>query len=319
MTPIVLRDSRTGSTARILPEVGFNCFQFQVSVSGQVIEVLDCEPDFPETGDNPSRGGIPLLFPFPNRIRQGVFRWDGKDHRLTGVRQDAFGNAIHGLVIDRPWRVTRPAESVALGTFQLSVDAPDRRDVWPSDFLIEVRYEVRDTTLRCDIRIANPDMVPLPWGFGTHPYFKMPYAARSRAGDCLIQAQAAEVWELHDFLPTGKREPVSGVADLREGLPLEGVKLDHVLTDVAVTEGVTQSIVMDPGAGLQMTQTADRIFRELVVYTPPHGRSVCLEPYTCVTDAVNLAAQGVDSGWRELPPGAECRTWISIALGPVYA
>jgi aldose 1-epimerase len=319
MAPLVLHDTRSGSTARILPEVGFNCFEFKALLSGKTVDVLDFEPDFPETGSNPSRSGIPLLFPFPNRIRQGRFRWDGRDYALTGVRQDPFGNAIHGFVIDRPWRVTQQGENFAVGTFQLSVDAPDRRAQWPADFLIEVRYEVRDASLVCQIRIANPDTAPLPWGFGTHPYFRVPLSEQSHAAECLIQAPAGKLWELADFLPTGSIVPVSGVSDLRDGVALKGVSLDHVLTDVAVAEGRTESLVMDPQSGLQMTQYADAIFRELVVYTPGHGRSVCLEPYTCVTDAVNLAAAGIDSGWRVIPPGEEIRTWISIHLTRIYA
>jgi aldose 1-epimerase len=32
---------------------------------------------------------------------------------------------------------------------------------------------------------------------------------------------------------------------------------------------------------------------------------VCLEPYTCTTDAINLEQRGVDTGWRVLDPGRE--------------
>jgi aldose 1-epimerase len=75
-------------------------------------------------------------------------------------------------------------------------------------------------------------------------------------------------------------------------------------------------LILDPHAGVQVTQSVGTDFRELVVFTPPHGRSVCLEPYTCVTDAANLADQGLDTGWRELPPGASAHLWFEITLGP---
>ena len=54
-----------------------------------------------------------------------------------------------------------------------------------------------------------------------------------------------------------------------------------------------------PGC-LEIWTTGD--FREIVLFTPPHRNAVCVEPYTCVTDAVNLQANGVDAGWRELAP-----------------
>jgi aldose 1-epimerase len=235
------------------------------------------------------------------------------------VHQDGQGNAIHGLVIDRPWRVTYRDEISVLGQFQLSVDSPDRRGLWPADFLIEVRYQLRDAALRCDVRVLNPDRVPLPFGFGTHPYFRVPLSAGSRAGDCLIQAPAAEEWELVGCLPTGQRLAATGRKDLREGQELAGLKLDDMLTALADRAGQVETVIMDPSAGLQVRQVFDDAFRELVVYTPPHGRSVCLEPYTCTTDAIHLAEHGIDGGWRVLPAGAEFRTWFEIGAGLIYA
>jgi aldose 1-epimerase len=41
----------------------------------------------------------------------------------------------------------------------------------------------------------------------------------------------------------------------------------------------------------------------MVVYTPAHRQAFCIEPYTCVTDAVNLQARGIETGWRVLAPG----------------
>jgi len=113
--------------------------------------------------------------------------------------------------------------------------------------------------------------------------------------------------------------PASGTKDLREGQELAGLKLDDVLTGLASRAGQVETVVMDPSAGLQIRQVFDEAFRELVVYTPPHGRSVCLEPYTCTTDAVHLQEHGIDGGWRVLPAGAEFRTWFEIGAGLVYA
>lgn len=319
MPPMTLENPRTGATAAILPEAGFTCYSLELPAGAQKIQVLDYGPQFPATGLHPTRNGIPLLFPFPNRIRDARYVWDGKQYELTDIHQDGQGNAIHGLVVDRPWRVLEQNRSSAIGQFQLSVDAPDRRAVWPADFIIEVGYELQDEGLRCELRVANLDRVPLPWGFGTHSYFRVPLSPTSSRGQCLIQAPAAEEWELIGCLPTGKRRPVAGTKDLRDGQPLEGLQLDDALTDVTAEGGRITTVVMDPEAGWQITQVTGSVFRELVVYTPPHGRSVCLEPYTCVTDAINLSAKGIDTGWQVLPPGAEFRTWFEIRASAVYA
>lgn len=319
MPSITLFDRTTRATASILPEAGFNCHSLRVPCAGRLIEILDTEPDFGQPGSPPSRSGIPLLFPFPNRIRQGRFTWQGQEYQLTQTRRDPHGNAIHGLVIDKPWRVLKHESDTLVGAFHLALDQPELRDQWPADFLIEVQYQLNGGVLRCDIRIVNTDRGLLPWGFGTHPYFKIPLTSQGCTGDILIQAPAAELWELQDSLPTGRCLPVPEELDLREGQVLAGLKLDHVYTGLQSRAGVIETVIMDPGAGLQVTQSFGPEFGELVVFTPPHGRSVCLEPYTCATDAVNLAARQIDAGWRVLGPGVEQRLWFEITISPIVA
>ena len=317
MSCITISDRTSGASARILTTAGFNCFDFTVPIAGKPVSVLDYEPGY-EKGQKPPRGtGIPLLFPFPNRIAQGRFRWNGQAYELT--KADAFGNAIHGLVMDQPWRIVDEKPESVTGEFHLHRDAPDRKKLWPADFRIRVTYRVAGPALRCEIEVRNPDQVPLPWGFGTHPYFKVPLVAGGQAADCLVDVPADEFWELDDCLPTGKRLPVSGSRDLRGGRELKGLKLDDVLTNVTVKNQAVLTRVIDPAAGLQILQLSDRSFREMVVYTPPHGQSVCIEPYTCVTDAINLSAREIDGGLQILPPGQQANLWIEIAVAQLMA
>ena len=324
MDPIVtIRDAASGSTARIARHLGFNCFEFSARFSGRVVDVLYADPDFASGKLPPTRHGIPILFPFPNRIRGGRFTWEGRDYHLpkeTVPYDPAGANAIHGFCLDRPWRVTASGDSYVVGEFQLSKDAPERRALWPSDALIEMRYGVRGATLRADIRIANLGEAPLPWGFGTHPYFRVPLASDSDGKHCLVEAPAAELWELVETLPTGARHPVPPEKNLREGAYFDQLQIDDVLTGLPSGPRPTECLIMDEKAGLQVVQRFDpAVFRELVVFTPPTRASVCLEPYTCITDAINLQQRGIDAGLRVLGPGEEVRTWIEIEAGLVIA
>jgi len=325
MPPLQLRDSRTGSEAKILPELGFNCFQFSGVVNGRRVEVIDSDPDFETGGTRPSASGIPLLFPFPNRIAAGQFAWEGRPYNLPLNKPP---NAIHGFVFDRAWRVTFADSVTAVAEFQLSREAPDRMDLWPSDFVIQVKYALRGNALFSEITVRNPGDVPLPWGFGTHSYFRVPLSPTSSRGRCLIQVPAAQTWELRDSLPTGRRMPVTADRDLREGWELQDRQLDDVYTDLAKTGNSSasdsspqwiQTVLMDAEAGIEVVQSFDTSFREVVAFTPPHGRSICMEPYTCVTNAVTLQQQGVDAGWNVLAPHSETRMWIAIEVGPVLA
>lgn len=317
MPIITLTDPRTEASARVTTDLGFNCFSFTAVINGRPVEVLDTVPGFEANGQHPSGSGIPILFPFPNRIRQGKFAWAGKEYVLPGT--DKGGNAIHGFCHDRPWRIVNQGENFVTGQFKLSVDAPERRALWPADFVLEVDYELLQNQLRSNFRITNSSDVDLPWGLGTHPYFKLPLSADSRVEDCLVEVPADSYWELVDCLPTGKRLPVDESRDMRDGEYVSVLKLDDVLTDVHCDGPQFDCIVYDEKAGLQVTQTCPPIFREIVAFTPPNRHAVCLEPYTCVTDAINLDRQGIDAGLRRLSPGREFHTWIDLSVSLVLA
>ncbi len=313
---VCLTDPQSGSTAKIAAELGFNCFEFLARFDGRMVDVIDAAPDFIAGKQSFSGHGIPLLFPYPNRIRGGKFTWAGKTYHLPAEKV-AYNkdNAIHGFCLDRPWRVTERGENFVVGEFQLSREAPDRRDLWPADFILEVRYSLKEATLRADVRVTNPDNVPLPWGFGTHPYFKLPLGAESSPARCLIQAPASEQWNLIDCLPTGEKRPIPKEIDLREGEYFDVLKLDDVLSGLPRGPQPIRCSILDEAAGLQLDQITDPSYRELVVYNPPGRAAVCLEPYTCVTDAVNLESQGIDTGWQTLPPGETRTSWIEILRG----
>jgi len=147
MEVIELKDPETPATAKLLPELGFNCFQFTASVDGVAIDVIDAAADFPAGGQSPSGHGIPILFPYPNRIRNGRFTWEGKDYHLPADKV-AYNkdNAIHGFCLDRPWRVVNQAANAVTAEFQLSREAPDRRDLWPADFLLQIQYRLKNNS-----------------------------------------------------------------------------------------------------------------------------------------------------------------------------
>lgn len=322
MSIALLTDPSTGSTAQIATHLGFNCFDFQaVTDDGRTISVIDAAEGFAD-GDKPiSHSGIPLLFPFPNRIAEGRFSWDGKDYFLPEslVGYEGQGNAIHGFALDRPWRILEQTESSLKAAFQMSIDDPERCHLWPADGEIEVTYQLCGNVLRSEIVVRNPSDTPLPWGFGTHAYFRLPMTSESSAADCTVYAPADKQWVLENCLPTGALKSPAASDRLTEAPRFGTLKLDDVYTRVQSQDGVVTCRIVDEKAGLQIVQTCDDSFREIVAFTPPWTSAVCLEPYTCTTNAINLQQKGVDAGLQVLAPGAEWRGWIEISAGPTMA
>jgi aldose 1-epimerase len=318
-TVYVLEDAAGGPRADIWPAAGFNAFRWRARAAGRELELLYSNPRFLED-PVPTRSGIPVLFPFPNRLRAGRFPWDGKDYQLP-LNDPAKQNAIHGFACRHPWRVVAQGADASgawlTGEFQGAVDAPECRPLWPADYRLRLTYRLGPDRLRLEALVENPDRVPLPFGLGFHPYFQVPEAAGG-AEETWVAAPVRELWELVDSLPTGVRRPVDPARDLRRPQRFTELTLDDVLTGL---EPLPQ-----PG-GLyrrgRVERRADRAvlhlltsepFRELVAFTPPHRQAVCLEPYTCVTDAIHLQQRGVDAGLLVLAPGGRWEGVVALVL-----
>ena len=300
-----LHDDDAGSSASVLPGYGFNLFDLRLPVAGEARPMVVAGPGFADAPRGAGGSGVPILFPFPNRIRGGAFAFQGKSFELARTKGP---NAIHGFVADRPWEVVEHRattdEAFLIGRFQLSKQAPEVCDHWPADAVIQVRYGLSGRRLTMTTTISNPTAVDLPYGFGIHPYFRLPFAPGGDLGRTRIVIPASKTWTLKDFLPTGEIVPVDDRLDFRRGKPIEGLKLDDVLTDLEHdgAEGVCRLIDLEKGGEFQLG--FDRSFRELVVFTPPAKPDViAIEPYTQTTDAINLQAKGFDAGLRVLGHG----------------
>ena len=68
-----LHDDATGASASVLPAYGFNLFDLRLPLAGELRPVLVASPDFADHPAHPAGNGTPILFPFPNRIRDGRF------------------------------------------------------------------------------------------------------------------------------------------------------------------------------------------------------------------------------------------------------
>jgi aldose 1-epimerase len=300
LTTIRLHDPATGAIAKVLPGCGFNCFEFVAVCDGRGVPVLWSEPGFETGGKRAAGSGLPILFPFPGRIRGRALRWQGQDYPLEG--DDRRGNAIHGFVLTRPWRVLEQTGTRVVGQFQASVDDARLMTCWPADFRITVTYELAGNALRTACRLENPDQRVLPCALGLHPYFRVPLGGGSAAA-CRVELPVDERWELVEMLPTGRRLPVDDAQRYRAGLPFGEMTFDDVFTNLGFTGAWCTSRIVDPQSGRRLVIEFDRFFAQCVVYNPPHREAICVEPYSCVPNPVELEERGVKTGLRRLAPG----------------
>jgi aldose 1-epimerase len=303
----------SGTTARIYAGYGFNCTSFAVMTADGPVELIWSEPDF-GPGSPPMLSGIPVLFPFGGRLVGNTFRWRGTEYTVTdGILID--GTAIHGLVLNRPWRILEQIDIKLVGEFQASIDDPDLLAQWPADFQIRMSYELSADTLTCDIAIENPDERPLPYSFATHGYYRTPLGdSDGEANE--ITVPAARRWVLDEqSVPTGEIRSIEPELDLRSASAIAHRQFNTVYTGLSIDDsGSVACTVRDPASGRTVALTGTGGFREIVVWNPPHRQAIAIEPYTSVVTAFDVEKRGHASGLRVLNPGESDNLRLDIRL-----
>ncbi len=304
-TVYTLHDDATGARASILPSFGFNLFDLRLPVAGAVRRVVEAMPDFAENPVKPARNGVPVLFPYPNRINHGTFTFQDKTYTLP---INSGAHSIHGFAVSAPWDVVEQkadgGEAAITGRYQISKNTPEMRSHWPTDAVLQIRYALAGRRLTMTVSVTNPTAEDLPYGFGIHPYFRLPIEPGGDPEKTRVVVPASEKWVLESYIPTGERRPVEDRLDFRKGQPMKGLKLDDVLTGLSFEGDRCVCRLEDLALGGEFRLSFDRHFREIVLFTPPGaGDVIAIEPYTQTTDAVNLAARGIDGGLKVLAHG----------------
>jgi aldose 1-epimerase len=187
-----------------------------------------------------------------------------------------------------------------VGRYQIATQSPAMRSNWPAAALLQLRYGLSGQRLTMTVTVANPTAEELPYGFGIHPYFRLPLDPAGDPARTLVVLPASRYWVLTEFLPTGEVRPVDARLDFRKGQPRKGLKLDDVLTGLEFEGDRATCRLIDQALSAEFRLSFDRNFRELVAYTPAAGGIIAIEPYTQTTDAINLEPKGIDAGLRRL-------------------
>lgn len=144
--------------------------------------------------------GTPLV-PWPNRLRDGRYSFDGAEHQLPLTEPERH-NAIHGLLRWRAWRpVELAADRVELG-IRLS-PSPG----YPFTLDVRVTYHLAADGLTVSTTAANVGNRVAPYGHGQHPYLS---PGSGTVDGCSLRLAAAIRLRSDDRgLPTGHEPAVT--------------------------------------------------------------------------------------------------------------
>jgi aldose 1-epimerase len=291
----------------VWPGVGFNALRWQVKLPhGTWGDILDSAPDW-ATNPVPTRSGHPILFPFPNRLAHGRMTSGGVDYQLA-LTEATGTHAIHGFAPRRPWTVvgsgTTDSATFLTGRFRMSESFPDARSLWPGDAELRMTYRLTDSTLAVEAVVANHGSEAMPYGLGYHAYFRHPAAPAGEPIDrCPFQCRVDQLWECDANIPTGRIVPTPPDWNFAAERPLGATVFDTLFTGLAPGAGLRPvAALRHPDHAGTVTVAADESFPHVVLFTPPHRRSIAIEPYTCATNAAHLP-DSLPHGWKSLAPG----------------
>jgi aldose 1-epimerase len=228
--------------------------------------------------------GAPLI-PWPNRLADGRYRFDGVDHQV-GLTEPEKQNAIHGFLRWRSWN---------------AVEQEDRRVVvhtrihpltgFPFTIDVRVAYELGEEGLVVSTTATNLSDSPAPYGCGQHPYLS---PGDGLINECTVQLDARTriLTDNERQLPTGS-EAVEGTEfDFRSGRRLGDQAIDFAFTDLTRDPQGRAWARLSAPDGHEVALWVDEHHPYLELYTgdtlaaPRQRRGLGTEPMTCPPNAM---------------------------------
>ncbi|WP_164996692.1 aldose-1-epimerase [Actinomyces minihominis] len=218
-----------------------------------------------------------VLTPWPNRITDGTYRWEGETLSVP-INETVTQSALHGLRCWDHWEVlSRTDDSV---TFRTEIEPTSG---YPFHVETTATYSLDpETGLSITVATTNLGEVDAPYGTSIHPYL----TCGTSVDDAVLTSPAATVLEVDERLSPLKLVEVEGTRfDLRGGAPMKDRQIDHAFTDLP--EGTWQVVLRDPVSGRGVELSSDHPWLQIYSGEILDRRGVAVEPMTCPPNAFN--------------------------------
>lgn len=225
-------------------------------------------------GPGPLTWGCYPMAPWAGRIRDGVLRWRGEEHRFPAHLLPP--HAIHGTLLETAWEVLAAGADHA-------VMAADLGPPWPWGGRVVQRVRLEPDAIHAELEV-HAAVHPMPAIVGWHPWF--PRVLRNSLGQPVGGPIEVD-------LPAGGMllRGADGIPTGEVVRPIPPEPWDDCFVDLPRSPRVRW-----PDA-LEVTVTSDARF--WVVFTEPE-EGVCVEPQTGPPNGLNTADHAVVEPGRPL-------------------
>ena len=284
-----LADETAGNLIELAP--GFGSCVLNIELQGQPL--LDGYTSAEEMAINRWAKNV-LLFPFPNRLRNGRYSWEGREYQFP-VNDGQTGNALHGFGMDKPMEVDKVETTEKEASIRCVYAYDGSRASYPFPFTFEASFRISTpASVEIKLRVQNNGSTSLPFGMGWHPYFQL----SEKVDDTAMQLPPCDMIGVDQaMIPTGKHYEYTTFTQLRR---IGTEVLDNCIA-MRQQEGRISIILKGEKGELQYWQeVGPGRFGYLQLFTPYHRRSLAVEPMSCNIDAFNNG-----EGLLRLAPGEE--------------
>jgi aldose 1-epimerase len=247
------------------------------SLRHQGVEMLGRVEDLSNAAKNGSTAGIPLLYPWANRLAGPHYRAAGRDVNLDLssplLHFDDRGFPMHGVPWSLlAWKLTEDRRDFLAA--RLDWSSKDLLAVFPFRHNLEMAVTLRSDSLTIETTLVAGLDGPVPVSFGFHPYFGLPDLPR---GQWRLELPAMRRLMLDPHgIPTGAEEPFDEFkAELAEKNFDDGFALMKEQTFFSI-EGAGRRITVELLDGYSYAQ----------VFAPRDKDYIALEPMTAPTSAL---------------------------------
>jgi aldose 1-epimerase len=255
-----------------------------------------------------SSGRGQALIPWPNRLQDGSYEFDGHRYQLP-LNEPQRHNAIHGLVRWAGWTV-RAREPHRVVMEHLLHPQPG----YPFSLRLSIEYTLSDNGLKVRTTATNVGIAACPYGSGAHPYLTLGTAT---VDPLMLRVPARTVLRSDERgLPIGVEGVKDTPYDFQQPRRIGSTTLDHAFTDLERDEdGLARVGLRDPDRGTEVSLWVDESHRYLMVFTGDplpdvHRRSLGVEPMTCPPNAFRTGEALI-----RLEPGSSFTSTWGIAHG----
>lgn len=214
-----------------------------------------------------------FLAPFPNRVCDGIYSFEGKTYQLF-PNETARGHALHGFLMKKECALSSQyeGEDCAVAEFRTTITKGEFQG-YPFDLTITLRFALKETALEIEITAKNIGAQNAPYGIGWHPYLTV----GKKIDDCTLRIPAKKIMEVRtdkELIPTGKL--------LDSTFGSEPRTIGDTQLDTCFAELVDHSVRFE-----NIELWMDESMQYFQSYTPDERMSLAVEPMSCAPDAFN--------------------------------